>query len=170
MQSHTFLALHVNVLQDVAGILGWLGFLLDLGLKGPVVWVRWAPYQAILMQCCQVWLRQWFLDFWTEVLLCWMPCERSTRDWTSSAFTWSWSLWEFPSIQAWQDNPPYKDGPHDDGVPEDFRIENLDRWHCTQRWYEWESKGDKQHQTIPYWKRQTVLEFFGTLNQTYIYI
>jgi len=37
MQSHTFLALHVNVLQDVAGIFGWLGFLLDLGLKGPVV-------------------------------------------------------------------------------------------------------------------------------------
>eukprot|EP00435_Cladocopium_sp_Y103_P043365 s257_g12.t1 len=33
------------------------------------------------------------------------------------------------------DNPPYKDGPHDDGVPEDFRIENLDRrhGHCMQR-------------------------------------
>lgn len=29
-------------------------------------------------------------------------------------------------VPRFLDNPPYKDGPHDDGVPEDFRIENLD--------------------------------------------
>ena len=33
----------------------------------------------------------------------------------------------WPWLISAQDNPPYKDGPHDDGLPEDYRFNNLDR-------------------------------------------
>ena len=33
----------------------------------------------------------------------------------------------WPWLISAQDNPPYKDGPHDDGLPEDYRFSNLDR-------------------------------------------